>query len=88
MIGGGAAIVHLMRTHEFLYFGTDLGSLRLSRGVGAPIRSAPRGHHCEVVATRTRWASGRLVDGLVVMGWEQALNTLAIVYPGRIPEPL
>jgi putative transposase len=34
------------------------------------------------------WASGRLVEGLVVNGWKQALNALAIAYPGRLPEPL
>ena len=38
--------------------------------------------------SRTRWASGRLVEGLVVTGWKQALNALAIAYPGRLPEPL
>jgi len=35
-----------------------------------------------------RWASGRLVEGLVVHGWKQTLNALAIAYPGRLPEPL
>jgi putative transposase len=34
------------------------------------------------------WASGRLVEGLVVNGWKQALNALAIAYPGRLPQPL
>ena len=38
--------------------------------------------------SRSRWASGRLVEGLVVTGWKQALNALAIAYPGRLPEPL
>jgi hypothetical protein len=87
MIGYGAAIVHLMRIRISLSWnGSRLTPVE--QGVGAPIRSAPGGHQCEVVATRTRWASGRIVDGLVVMGWKQALNTLAIAYPGRLPEPL
>jgi putative transposase len=34
------------------------------------------------------WASGRLVEGAAVSGWKQALNALAIAYPGRLPEPL
>lgn len=37
---------------------------------------------------RKSWKSGRLVEGLVVHGWNQALNTLAIAYPGRLPEHL
>ena len=35
-----------------------------------------------------RWASGRLVEGLAVSGWKQALNALDIAYPGRLPEHL
>jgi putative transposase len=33
-----------------------------------------------------RSAPGRLVEGHVTQGWKQALNALAIAYPGRIPE--
>jgi putative transposase len=33
-----------------------------------------------------RTAPGRLVEGAVVQGWTQALNALAIAYPGRLPE--
>jgi putative transposase len=33
----------------------------------------------------TRTAPGRLVEGATVNGWKQALNALAIAYPGRIP---
>ena len=35
-----------------------------------------------------RKAPGRLVEGAVVQGWTQALNALALAYPGRLPEPL
>jgi integrase/recombinase XerD len=35
-----------------------------------------------------RTAPGRLVEGAVVQGWKQALNALAIAYPGRLPEHL
>jgi putative transposase len=35
-----------------------------------------------------RTAPGRLVEGAVVPGWKQALNALAITYPGRLPEHL
>jgi putative transposase len=35
-----------------------------------------------------RTADGRLVEGAVVQGWKQALNALAIAYPGRLPEHL
>jgi putative transposase len=34
------------------------------------------------------WKSGRLVEGPVIHGWKQALNALAIAYPGRLPEYL
>jgi putative transposase len=33
-----------------------------------------------------RTAPGRLVEGAVVQGWTQAINALAIAYPGRLPE--
>ncbi len=33
-----------------------------------------------------RTAPGRLVEGQLVTGWKQALNALAIAYPGRLPE--
>src|SRR4051812_29744958 len=33
-----------------------------------------------------RTAPGKLVEGPTVQGWTQALNALAIAYPGRIPE--
>ncbi len=33
-----------------------------------------------------RKAPGRLVEGSVVQGWKQALNALAIAYPGRLPD--
>lgn len=33
-----------------------------------------------------RKAKPRLVEGAVVQGWKQALNALAIAYPGRLPE--
>jgi putative transposase len=33
-----------------------------------------------------RKAPGKLVEGAVVQGWTQALNALAIAYPGRLPE--
>jgi putative transposase len=33
-----------------------------------------------------RTAAGRLVEGAIVPGWKQALNALAIAYPGRLPE--
>ena len=33
-----------------------------------------------------RTAPGRLVEGGTVQGWTQALNALAIAYPGRLPE--
>jgi len=33
-----------------------------------------------------RTAPGKLVEGSVVAGWTQALNALAIAYPGRLPE--
>jgi putative transposase len=35
-----------------------------------------------------RKAPGRLAEGAAVQGWKQALNALAIAYPGRLPEPL
>ena len=35
-----------------------------------------------------RKAPARLVENAVVPGWKQALNALAITYPGRLPEPL
>src|SRR3954452_6477163 len=35
-----------------------------------------------------RKAPGRLVEGAIVQNWNQALNALAIAYPGRLPEPL
>ena len=35
-----------------------------------------------------RKAPARLVENAVVHGWKQALNALAITYPGRLPEPL
>jgi len=33
-----------------------------------------------------RKAPGRLVESAVVQGWKQALNALAIAYPGRLPD--
>jgi putative transposase len=33
-----------------------------------------------------RNAPGKLVEGAAVQGWTQALNALAIAYPGRLPE--
>jgi putative transposase len=33
-----------------------------------------------------RKAPGKLVEGAIVQGWTQALNALAIAYPGRLPE--
>lgn len=33
-----------------------------------------------------RHAPGKLVEGSTVQGWTQALNALAIAYPGRLPE--
>src|SRR3954471_12000764 len=38
------------------------------------------------VPKNQRTAPGRLVEGAVVQGWTQALNALAIAYPGRLPE--
>jgi len=35
--------------------------------------------------TQTRQAPGRLVEGAGVHGWKQALNSLDIFFPGRIP---
>jgi putative transposase len=35
-----------------------------------------------------RKAPGKLVEDAVVPGWRQALNALAIAYPGRLPDPL
>ncbi len=35
-----------------------------------------------------RNAPKRLVEGAVVQGWKQALNALAVAYPGRLPEHL
>jgi putative transposase len=35
-----------------------------------------------------RKAPGRLVEGAIIQGWRQALNALAIAYPGRLPEHL
>jgi putative transposase len=35
-----------------------------------------------------RTAPGRLVEGAAVIGWKQALNALAIAYPGRLPNHL
>jgi putative transposase len=40
-------------------------------------RSRPKAQHT---------APGKLVEGAVVQGWTQALNALAIAYPGRLPE--
>jgi putative transposase len=37
-------------------------------------------------ARNKRKALGRLVEGQGTQGWKQALNALAITYPGRIPE--
>ena len=50
--------------------------------------NAPAPEKKTAAKAATRWASGRLVEGLVVTGWKQALNALAIAYPGRLPEPL
>ena len=33
-----------------------------------------------------RNAPARLVEGAVVQGWKQALNALAIAFPGRLPD--
>lgn len=33
-----------------------------------------------------RRAPARLVEGAIVQGWKQALNALAVAYPGRLPE--
>jgi putative transposase len=44
-------------------------------------REKQRGRH-----KNHRTAPGRLVEGNVTQGWKQALNALAIAYPGRIPE--
>ena len=38
------------------------------------------------VAKSKRKAPGKLVEGAIVQGWTQALNALAITYPGRLPE--
>jgi len=38
------------------------------------------------VPANRRKAAGRLVEGGVIQGWKQALNALAIAYPGRLPE--
>jgi putative transposase len=38
------------------------------------------------VAKGKRRAPGRLVESAVVQGWKQALNALAIAYPGRLPD--
>jgi putative transposase len=38
------------------------------------------------VSKNQRTAPGKLVEGAVVQGWTQALNALAIAYPGRLPE--
>lgn len=35
-----------------------------------------------------RKAPARLVEGATIQGWRQALNALAIAYPGRLPEHL
>jgi putative transposase len=35
--------------------------------------------------SNARSAPGRLVEGVVVTGWKQALNALAIIYPDRLP---
>jgi hypothetical protein len=35
-----------------------------------------------------RKAPGRLVEGATIQDWRQALNALAITYPGRLPEHL
>jgi putative transposase len=35
-----------------------------------------------------RTAPARLIEGATVQGWKQALNALAIAYPGRLPEHL
>jgi putative transposase len=38
------------------------------------------------VPKNQRTAPGKLVEGAVVQGWTQALNALAIAYPGRLPD--
>jgi len=35
-----------------------------------------------------RKAPARLVEGAAVQGWTQALNALAMAYPGRLPEAI
>jgi putative transposase len=35
-----------------------------------------------------RKTPARLVEGAIIQGWRQALNALAIAYPGRLPEHL
>ena len=37
---------------------------------------------------KQRKAPGRLIEGAPALGWKQALNALAIAYPGRLPEAL
>ncbi|MGQ0847285.1 MAG: IS256 family transposase [Sporichthyaceae bacterium] len=37
---------------------------------------------------KQRKAPGKLVEGGAVLGWNQALNALAIAYPGRLPEAI
>jgi len=32
--------------------------------------------------------TNRLIEGAPVQGWKQALNALAVAYPGRLPEHL
>jgi putative transposase len=38
------------------------------------------------VPANKRKAPARLVEGAVVQGWRQALNSLSLAYPGRLPE--
>jgi putative transposase len=38
------------------------------------------------VSRAQRKAPSRLVEGAVVQGWRQALNALALAYPGRLPD--
>jgi hypothetical protein len=35
-----------------------------------------------------RTAQGRLIEGHTTQGWKQAINALATVFEGRIPEHL
>lgn len=47
----------------------------------ARARAAERG-----LPASKRNAPGRLIEGATTQGWHEALNVLAITYPGRIPE--